>query len=67
MPVKRRVDRRRDGMPVEALREVWRFWRQPSLTPAENAELARLTTECRAAGYDPLLAWCSAQGDNACR
>lgn len=61
MPVRRRIERRRDGMPVDELRRVWNLWRQPSLTPSENAELARLTAECEAAGYDPLLAWCSQQ------
>ncbi|MER8858989.1 hypothetical protein NKI09_15200 [Mesorhizobium sp. M0757] len=58
MPVRKRTDRRRDGVPVEALRRVWELWRQPKLTLREQAEMERLTDECEAAGYDPLLAWC---------
>lgn len=59
MPVRRKVDRRRDGMPVDDLRRVWSLWHRPDLTKTEADELARLIEECEAAGYDPLLAWCS--------
>lgn len=58
MPVRKRRDRRKDGMPVEALRRVWALWHRTVLTEAEKDELARLEVECEAAGYDPLLAWC---------
>lgn len=61
MPVRRRTDRRRDAMPVDALRRVWELWQQPVSTLAEDEECARLEAECMAAGYDPLLAWCSSQ------
>lgn len=67
MPVRRKVDRRRDGVPVDALRRVWALWLRPALDATEKGELTKLEAECRAAGYDPLLAWCSTQGDNACR
>lgn len=67
MPVRRKIDRRRDGIPVEALRRVWALWRRPDIDATERSELAKLEAECRAAGFDPLLAWCSTQGDNACR
>lgn len=58
MPVRRKAEKRRDGMPVEELRRVWDLWRLPLLTAAEQDELERLTDECGAAGYDPLLSWC---------
>ncbi|GLS34516.1 hypothetical protein GCM10010869_01040 [Mesorhizobium tianshanense] len=61
MPVRRRTDRRRDGMPVAALRRVWDLWQRQDLTSAERDELERMERECHAAGYDPLLAWCSSQ------
>lgn len=61
MPVRKRTDRRRDGMPVDSLRRVWDLWLRPELATAEKDELARLEAECVAAGYDPLLAWCSSQ------
>ena len=59
MPVRRRKDRRRDGVPVEALRRVWVLWQRTDLTAVEEDECERLEAECIAAGYDPLLAWCS--------
>ncbi len=61
MPVRKRTDRRRDGMPVNSLRRIWELWQQPALTAAEENELDILNAECVAAGYDPLLAWCSSQ------
>jgi hypothetical protein len=61
MPVRRRKDHRKDGMPVAALRRVWVLWQVKERTPAEDDECASLEAECHAAGYDPLLAWCSSQ------
>jgi hypothetical protein len=58
MPVRRKVEKRRDGMPIEEIRRVWALWSLPRLTADEKDELARLTDECEQAGYDPLLAWC---------
>ncbi|MER9762416.1 hypothetical protein [Mesorhizobium sp. M0138] len=75
MPVRRKIARRRDGVPVESLRRVWELWDRRNfcqltamhppdaidaarLSEAEEAELERLTDECEAAGYDPLLKWC---------
>lgn len=61
MPVRKRTNRRRDGMPVDALRRVWVLWQIKERSPAEENELGRLEAECHASGYDPLLAWCSSQ------
>lgn len=61
MPVRRRKDHRKDGMPVDALRRVWVLWQLKERTPVEDDERSRLEAECHAAGYDPLLAWCSSQ------
>lgn len=61
MPARRRADRRRDAMPVDALRRVWGLWQITERTPGEDEECARLEAECEAAGYDPLLAWCNGQ------
>jgi hypothetical protein len=58
MPVRRKTEKRRDGMPIEDLRHVWALWQQPKLTASEQDELGRLVEACEAAGYDPLLAWC---------
>ncbi|BAV45372.1 Uncharacterized protein MLTONO_0469 [Mesorhizobium loti] len=61
MPVRKKSDRRKNGIPVDALRRIWVLWLLNERTPGEDEECAQLEAECQAAGYDPLLAWCSSQ------
>lgn len=67
MPVRRKIDRRRDGMPVEELRRIWEFWARRNfcqltgLHTAEEIAKARLS-EAEEEDLSRLVEECEAAG-----
>ncbi|TIN98292.1 MAG: hypothetical protein E5Y03_25015 [Mesorhizobium sp.] len=67
MPIRRKVAKRRDGMPVEKLQRIWGFWARQNfcqltgLHPPEEIAKARLS-EAEEAELGRLHEECEAAG-----